>query len=394
MKIKAIRCRELTGAMPFEGEFWEERLSRPIDVYPEHRAEGVGWLKRRDAYTYTIRSVFVEIDTDAGITGLAGPITPAIARIILEEFRALLLDSDPLAVELLWDKMYRLSVHGRKGVTMMAISALDCALWDIRGKVFGVPVYQLLGGPTRDRIPVYASMLGFSVEPEQAAARAREYADQGYTAQKWFFRAVPADGLAGIERNVAMVKAVREAIGPDADLMLDCWMSWDLRYARAMAERIAEYHPRWVEEPVLPDNYDICAQIRQHAPYPISNGEHEYTRWGFHKLLEAGAQDVLQPDIMWAGGLTEVVKIAALASVYNVEVVPHNHSTYATLHFSASQAPSLCPVQEYLVKWNAQLNFFFTRKPEPVNGFLELPQEPGIGWEIDESLIESQQILA
>ena len=393
MKIDGIRCRELTGAMPFEGEFWEERLSRPIDVYPEHRAEGVHWLERRDESTYRIRSVFVEIGTDAGIIGLAGPITPTIAHVILADFKELLLGANPLAVELLWDKLYRMAVHGRKGVTMMAISALDCALWDIRGKWFDAPVYALLGGPTRERIPAYASMLGFSVDPERAAARAREYAAKGYTAQKWFFRAVPADGLAGIERNVALVKAVREAIGPDADLMLDTWMSWDLRYARAMAERIAEYRPRWVEEPVMPDKVDICAQIRQHAPYPISNGEHEYTRWGFHKLLEASAQDVLQPDIFWAGGITEVVKIAALASAYDVEVVPHNHSTYATLHFSASQPPSLCPVQEYLVKWNTQLNFFFTYKPEPVNGYLELPQQPGIGWEIDESLVESQRIL-
>ncbi|MGC9394882.1 MAG: enolase C-terminal domain-like protein, partial [Anaerolineae bacterium] len=244
MKIDAIRCRELTGVMPFEGEFWEERLSRPIDVYPEHRAEGVHWLERSDESTYQIRATFVEIGTDTGIIGLAGPITPSIAHIILADFKELLLGANPLAVELLWDKMYRLSVHGRKGITMMAISALDCALWDIRGKWFDTPVYTLLGGPTRERIPVYASMLGFSVEPEQAAARAREYAARGYTAQKWFFRAVPADGLAGIERNLALVKAVREAIGPDADLMLDCWMSWDLRYARAMAERIAEYHPR------------------------------------------------------------------------------------------------------------------------------------------------------
>jgi L-rhamnonate dehydratase len=393
MKIDAIRCRELTGVMPFEDEFWEERLSRPIDVYPEHRTEGVHWLERLDESAYRVRLTFVEIDTDTGITGLAGPITPSIAHIILEDFKELLLGADPLAVELLWDKMYRLSVHGRKGVTMMAISALDCALWDIRGKWFDAPVYALLGGPTRERIPAYASMLGFSVEPEQAAARAREYAAKGYTAQKWFFRAVPADGLAGIERNVALVKAVREAIGPDTDLMLDTWMSWDLRYARTMAERIAEYHPRWVEEPVMPDKYDICAQIRQRAPYPISNGEHEYTRWGFHKLLEVGAQDVLQPDIFWAGGISEVIKIATLASAYDVEVVPHNHSTYATLHFSAAQPPSLCPVQEYLVKWNTLNNFFFSSKPEPVNGYIELPQKPGIGWEIDESLVESQRIL-
>jgi len=393
MKIQNIRCRELTGTLKFEGDFWEERLSRPVDIYPEHRDEGVQWVERLRAGLYRIRLVFVDIETDTGIVGLSGPITRSIAHIIRSDFKALLIGADPLAVELLWDKMYRMAVHGRKGITMMAISALDCALWDIRGKAFNAPVYRLLGGPTRERIPAYASMLGFSVEPERAAARAREYADKGYSAQKWFFRAGPAEGQAGIERNVALVKAVREAVGLDYALMFDAWMSWDLRYARHMAERIAEYHPRWVEEPVLPDKAEICAEIRRNVPFPISNGEHEYTRWGFRRLLELGAQDVLQPDIFWAGGLTEVVKIAALASAYDVEVIPHGHSTYATVHFSASRPPDLCPIQEYLIKWNALHDFFFTHNPEPVNGFIELPQPPGMGWEIDQDLVEEEAAI-
>ncbi|HHX65353.1 MAG TPA: mandelate racemase/muconate lactonizing protein [Chloroflexi bacterium] len=393
MKITNIRCRALTGTLEFPGVFWEERLSRPIDIYPEHRAEGPDYSSRLAEGKYRMHSIFIEVDTDAGIVGLSGPVGGGNARIILSEFKDLLLGEDPRAVELLWDKMHRLAVHGRKGSTMMAISALDCALWDIRGKWANAPVYQLLGGPTRTRIPAYASMLGFSVEPEQAAQRAREYAAKGYTAQKWFFRASPADGMAGIRKNVALVQAVREAIGEDHDLMLDCWMSWDLYYARQMAPRIAPYNPRWIEEPAMPDKPEICAQIRQAVPFPVSNGEHEYTRWGFKHLLEIGAQDVLQPDIYWCGGITETLKIAALASAYDVAVIPHGHSSHATAHFLAAQSPHLCPIQEYLVKWNTVHQFFLKHKVEPVDGYIEVPQQPGLGLEIDEDVVEEETIL-
>jgi L-alanine-DL-glutamate epimerase-like enolase superfamily enzyme len=289
--------------------------------------------------------------------------------------------------------MYRAAVHGRKGISMMAISAIDNALWDIRGKWANGPVYRLLGGPTRDRIPAYASMLGYSVEPGRAAERAREFAARGYRAQKWFFRASPAEGYGSIERNVALVRAVREAIGPEADLMLDCWMSWDLRYARLMAPHLAPLNPRWIEEPALPDKPEICAQIRQSVPFPVSNGEHEYTRWGFRRLLELGAQDVLQPDIYWAGGLSEVLKIAALASAYDVEVIPHGHSTHATAHFSAAMPPNLTPMQEYLDKWNTIHQFFIKDKLAPVDGYITVPEAPGMGMEIDPDLVEHEALI-
>lgn len=393
MKITNIRCRDLRGTMEYQGTFWEERLARPVDIYPERRAEGPQWLEPVGENKYRMHAVFVEVDTDAGITGVSGPVGNGVARIIMSEFEDLLLGQDPLAVEYLWDVMYRYAVHGRKGSSMMAISALDCAFWDIRGKWANAPVYRLLGGPTRDRIPAYASMLGYSVEPEAAAARAREAAAKGYRAQKWFFRASPAEGPSGVERNVALVRAVREAMRPDDDLMLDCWMSWDLRYAQVMAPRIAPYNVRWIEEPALPDKADIVAQIRRAVPFPVSNGEHEYTRWGFRHLLEIGAQDVLQPDIYWAGGITETMKIATLASAYDVAIVPHGHSTHATAHLSAALPPDLCFVQEYLIKWNTIHQFFLKHKLEPVGGYIELPTAPGMGLVIDEDLVEDETIL-
>ena len=225
MKITEVRLFQVRGTMEFPGEFWEDRLIRPIDVYPEHKAEGPAWLEKLEAGKYRMQSTFVEIVTDEGVNGIGGPISMDQAFIIDAEFKRLLLGADPIAHELIWDKLYRSSVHGRKGPTMMAISAVDCAIWDLKGKWANAPVYRLLGGPTRTEIPAYASMLGFSVEPDRAAQRAIEAVDEGYQAMKWFFRDGPTDGREGMERNIALVRAIRDAVGEDVDIMLDCWMS-------------------------------------------------------------------------------------------------------------------------------------------------------------------------
>ena len=394
MKITDVRLFQLRGTMEFPGEFWEERLIRPIDLYPEHKTEGPSWLEKLDEGRYRMSSIFLEIVTDDGVTGIGGPITLEYAFIVDTQLKALLVGADPLAHELLWDKMYRSSVHGRKGSTMMAISAVDCALWDLKGKALKAPVYQILGGPTRTEIPAYASMLGFSVEPERAAARAKEYKDLGYRAQKWFFREGPADGKAGMRKNVALVKAVREAVGPDVDIMLDAWMSWDVPYTLQMAELLEEYSPRWIEEPVLPDKIESYAKIRAESVVPISGGEHEYTRWGLKQLMDAEAVDVLQPDIYWCGGITETLKICALASTYDLPVVPHGHSTNATAHLIASQPASLCPIQEYLVKWNTIHQWFLRTPLVPENGVVKLDNRPGLGMELDEPKIEEQRTLS
>src|SRR5262249_42665384 len=152
------------------------------------------------------------------------------AAVIGREFRPLALGQDPRASERIWDLLYRSAVHGRKGVVMQALSALDCALWDLKGRWVGQPLYRLLGGPTRAELPCYASALGYAIEPERAAARAKELQAQGFKAQKWFFRHGPARGREGLRENVELVEALREAIGPDDDLMLDCWMSFDVPY--------------------------------------------------------------------------------------------------------------------------------------------------------------------
>lgn len=398
MKITRVRLLDVRGEMAFPGEFWEERLVRPLDLYPKHRNDPPGYLRQLGEGRYQMQSGFVRIETDEGVYGIGGPIPREYAFIIATQLTSLLVGEDPLAIELLWDRIYRAQVHGRKGPSMMALSAVDCALWDLKGKYLGQPVYRLLGGPTRETIPAYASALGYSVEPERAAARAKELVADGWKATKWFFRHGPGSGKEGIEKNVAMVRALREAIGPDVDLMLDAWMSWDLPYAVQVGRRIAEYQPRWLEEPTLPDKIDVYAQIRRAlAPLgiPVSGGEHEYTRWGLKLYMDQQAVDVLQPDIYWCGGISETLKICALASTYDLPVIPHGHSTPATCHLIASQPPNLCPLLEYLVKWNTVHQWFLKTPVHPEHGEVAVSalDRPGIGMELDETKIEEQREL-
>lgn len=395
MKITAVRLLRLEGTMPFEGPFWEERLVRPVDLYPEHASQGEQPLAQIAPGRYRMESIFVRIETDAdGLIGIGGPVSHPIAYIIARQLGRSLIGHDPLAVERVWDRLYRQQIHGRKGDSMLALSAIDCALWDLRGRWANAPVYRLLGGPTRPSLPAYASMLGYSVEPEHAARRAREACDQGYRHQKWFFRHGPWAGREGIERNVELVRALRDAVGHDVELMLDAWSSWDVPYCATMAERIAGFRPRWLEEPVLADRIESCAEVKRRVPFPVATGEHEYTRWGIKQLLDARACDVLQPDIYWAGGITEMQKIAALASCYDVQLIPHGHSTPATAHVLLAQPASLCPLIEYLVKWNEVHQYFLKHPLKPVDGVVTPRDAPGIGMELDEDKIERREELA
>ena len=394
MKITSVRLFEVHGEMAFPGEFWEERLVRPVDIYPEYKARGAGWLPMIDEGRYAMRSQFCRIETDEGVTGLGGPLSPSEAYIIHHQIAPQLIDRDPLATERIWDVAYRSMIHGRKGHSMMALSVVDCALWDLKGKWAGAPVYRLLGGPTRETIPAYASALGYSLEPDRVRQRAEEMVQQGYRAMKWFFRHGPSDGPAGISKNVELARTLREAVGPDVDVMLDCWSSWDVPYTIHMARRLEPYHPRWLEEPVLADKIEQYAEIRRHSPVPISGGEHEYTRWGFKALMDAGACDVLQPDIYWAGGISEVQKICALASAYDLPVIPHGHSVPATVHLLAAWPATTCPLLEYLVKWNTIHQFFLKDPIAPVNGEVSLPKGPGIGMELDEAKIQDMRDLS
>jgi L-alanine-DL-glutamate epimerase-like enolase superfamily enzyme len=276
----------------------------------------------------------------------------------------------------------------------MALSAVDCAMWDLKGKVANLPVHRLLGGPTRTTVPAYASALGYSLEPELVAQRARALVADGYTATKWFYRHGPSDGRAGMAKNEALIATLREAVGPDIEIMTDAWSSWDVPYTLEMARRLERYRPTWIEEPVLADKIDSYAAIRRQSPVPIAGGEHEYTRWGLHQLMAAGGVDVVQADIYWAGGITEMLKICAIASAYDLPVIPHGHSTPASIHVIAAQPEPLTPMVEFLVKWNEVHQFFLKHPLKPINGLVHVPETPGIGMDLDEAKIEDRRELS
>lgn len=392
MRITAVRLFRLTGTIETHGPFWEERLVRPVDIYPHYRIrndfEGGVQL---DPTHYRIEQHFLRIETDEGPHGVAGPLPDMVALYVAKRLRPLLLHQDPIAHEMLWDQMHRYMVHGRQGDAMLAISAVDCALWDLKGRWLNQPVFRLLGGPTRDTVPCYASMLGFHVLDQGLVRdRAAEYQALGYPAQKWFFRHGPMSGHDGMRENVALVRTLRKTLGDDYDIMLDCWQSFDPIYAIELAERIEEYRPRWLEECVMPDRIDSYRRVKESTSIPLSGAEHEYTAWGFKRFIDAEALDILQPDIYWAGGLSETLKIAAMARAADLIVIPHGHSTPAGLHFTLAQSPALTPYQEYLVKWNAINQFFLAHRLEPRNGALAQPTMPGLGMELDETRIEAQ----
>lgn len=393
MKITSIRVRRVTGTVPTAGPLWEERLVRPIDIYPEYRRQPpFEGGQQIDDHNLRITADFIEIATDEGVTGTAGPlIWPDASRMVLTQLAPIIIGKDPLAIELLWDQMHRAQVHGRQGEAMFALSAVDCALWDIKGQAFGQPVWRILGGPTTEEVPAYASMLGFAVEDlGKVRERAVAYKEQGYRAQKWFFRHGPMSGHDGLRKNVALVRTLREALGDDYDIMLDCWQSMSFDYAIDLCGRIEDYRPRWIEECFMPDRIDTHVKLKAKTRIPLAGAEHEYTRWGFKRFVEKDALDVLQPDIYWCGGLSETLKIAAYASVHDVITIPHGHSTPIGIHFSAAQSPIHTPYQEYLVNWN-EVNQHFLQTPlKPVRGSIPIPRGPGVGMALDPDKIEGE----
>jgi L-alanine-DL-glutamate epimerase-like enolase superfamily enzyme len=364
-----------------------DRQARPLDIYPEFNTPGGPGL----APGASLHALYVEVQTDEGITGLFGPIEEWQAFHVYRSLRPYLVGRDPLAGELLYDQMIRMDRHGRSGMFMTAISAVDCALWDLRGKAWGQPVYRLLGGPTRNAVPAYASMLGFASDPAASAERAAEYKGLGFTAQKWFFRYGPGDGAEGMELNLAMASAVREAVGPHYSLMFDAFMGWDVTYAVKMVRALAPLHPTWMEEPVPPERVGELRKIRQSADVPIATGEHVYTRWQTKELLVNEAVDVLQNDPDWTGGITEQVKLCALASAFEVPLIAHGHSLLPALHVAAAQSPAAVPLVEYLIRYQVTKQFFHKLVYRPEGGAVVLPTLPGLGLVIDERKVVRQE---
>jgi len=275
-----------------------------------------------------IAYLLVEVATDAGLTGVGtvGAANGHALYTIENHLKYVLLGQNPFDVEILWERMFRESInYGRKGMAIEAISAIDIALWDIMGKATGQPVYNLLGGRTRERIRAYASRLYATEDLDALAAEAQAFVDQGFTAMKQRFGYGPRDGVAGMRRNMELIKTVREVIGPDVELAADAYMGWDVNYAIRMIHMLedAGMQLAWVEEPVMPDDVEGYAQIAAACDTLISGGEHEFTRYGFRELIDRRAVDIVQIDVNRAGGITEARKIWAIAAAHDLPVRPH-----------------------------------------------------------------------
>lgn len=393
MKIQDIKTYAIKSRIKLQENLWKERLIRPVDIYPKFKQETFPALPvkhiRGDEYETT--STFVEVVTDEGVSGISGPLGAVLERIqaviIEKELKPILIGEDPFANEKIWDMMYRYMTHGRKGETMMAISAIDCAIWDLKGKYFNSPVWKLIGGPTRDKVRAYASTYTCSLAPKEVTKTCNRLLDEGYTAMKWFFRYGPEDGAKGEEKNLELVKTIRDTVPFSVQLMLDCWMGWNKSYTIKMAKKFEKYEIEWIEEPVMSEKVNEYAEIKKESPIKISGGEHEYTRWGSNLLLEKKAIDFAQPDIMWAGGITECLKIVSLTSLYPVPLIPHGSSMPATINFLFSKPETECPLGEFLTNWNLIAQAPFKEQVYPEKGYFKPTVRPGLGFEIDETKV-------
>lgn len=340
----------------------------------------------------------VEVFTDDGLVGIGNAaLAPQATKQVIDLYlKPLLIGHDPWDIERLWQHMYRKTMaFGRKGIGMVAISALDIALWDVLGKSARQPVFRLLGGRTKTRIPVYASRL-YATELGKLAEEAKGYKEEGYRAMKLRFGWGPADGAHGMQRNVELVRTVRESIGDDIDLMADAYMGWNLDYAKRMLPLLESFHLRWLEEPVIPDDIQGYAQLKSYARIPIAGGEHEFTLYGFRDLLEARAVDYIQFDTNRVGGITQARKIAALAEAYSVPVIPHAGQMH---NYHVVMASLNSPMAEYFPRVDVEVGnelfwYIFRGEPSAEGGSIDLADNlPGLGLTLDEAGLERFEVF-
>jgi L-rhamnonate dehydratase len=390
LKIAAVEMWRVEGHRDTITGINRQQHSNPLHIYEEYRPKPYHEPAEGKPARVATSALYLKIKTDAGLEGVYGPIDKEAAIVVDQQLKPFVIGKDPLAGEKLWDQMFRSDRHARRGHFIMAISAVDNTLWDLRARYYGVPVYRLLGGPTRPAVEAYGSCASMSVEPEAARRRAAALKSEGFRYQKWFFAYGPGDGTDGLARNVALVRNLREAVGDEVELMFDAFMGWDVTYAIRWAKQAEQYRPRWIEECFPTDKIESFAQLRRATSIPVASGEHIYNRWEVQDYLKAGALNVVQADPEWCGGISELVKICTVASLYDVQVIPHGHSLHAALHVVASQPPITCPLVEYLLTKMEPYHHFEKEPLRPVAGKITLPERPGFGIELDLAKIEKQ----
>ncbi|NLO36969.1 MAG: galactonate dehydratase [Clostridiaceae bacterium] len=352
--------------------------------------------------TYHVRPrwLFLKVTTDEGICGWGEPVVEGKSRTVamaVREFGEAILGRNPLHIEAIWQQLYRGSFYRGGPVLTSALSGIEQALWDIKGKALGVPVYDLLGGPVRQRIRMYTHIKKVGTQAdfpvETMVGTARQLCARGFTALKYSIippvRAV--ESLQALNEHVARFQAVREAIGPSVDLAIDFHGRVGPGTAQRLIAMLEPFYPWFVEEAVLPENAAVMTEIARSTPVPLASGERLFTRWGFRELLDSQAVKIIQPDLCHVGGIFEARKLAAMAEIYYMSVAPHNPlgpiSLAACLQLDACIPNFLA--QEYPGMADGRdLGQGILRRPFTVaNGSIDIPAGPGLGIEVDEQAL-------
>lgn len=382
MKITSVRVvrtrarRPLPRFTPAPGSWSTQgvEVANPMSIYPKYKPTRSLFFPDPGP----LNGFTVEVATDKGVKGY-GSGGPGGGVVVEGNLRKLLLGEDPFDIEKLWDMMWRATMHyGRMGVAINGISGVDLALWDLIGNSLDMPVYKLLGGATKERIPAYCT--GNDIE---------QHVEFGFKRLKLAMPHGPADGREGMKKNAAVVERARKALGPDGDIMLDCWMAWTERYTVEMAEMLAPLRVYWMEECLQPHDYEgfgrLNAEIKSTR---IATGEHEYTRYGFRQLLEHRSAAIWQPDIHWCGGLTELRRIGALAAAYDIPVIPHGgggqdgaHFIMATTNSPWAELFMPAPGGPPEVYRRFEEDNQISRGPEGI--YMRPSEKPGFGWDFD-----------
>ena len=383
MKIKKIECVQLNlpASEPPKSQkrrdAWavHAEVANPMSRYPKYKRHRSSWMPRWGG-------TWVKVTAEDGTWGLGTTSAGApVQAVIRDHFAPMLEGEDCLAREKIWDMMFRMTKpYGTLGLSCLAMSGVDLALWDLAGKIHNKPVYELLGGPAKDKIFAYAT--GNDVD---------WYVEIGFKAVKLACPYGPADGLWGLEENEKFVAKARETIGDHVELMLDCYMAFDVEYTIRLAERLRPYKLKWMEECLIPEDIDGWVAVKKAVNWvALATGEHNYTRFPFMQYVERRCLDILQPDINWVGGLSECVKIAHIAEAAGLPVMLHGganqafgqHFTYATsnspwIEFFVGSAPGI------LLEEAAHIPGTVV----PKDGYIVPSDSPGFGYEIKEEWI-------
>jgi len=387
IKLSLVRSGQsgARGAAQGESQYWgggwiaNSLVANPMSVHPDYAGLRTLWMgPGQDPYV-------IEIETDEGVTGFAanyGGGSYACA-VIEQHFKRFLIGQDPFDIERIWDQMSRSTMpYGLGGITGMAMAGVDLALWDLMGKALGQPVYKLLGGKTKESIPCYVT-----THPDFAS----HWKDRGFFGVKIAAPWGTESGRDGLRKMEKLVEKLRGDLGNDMEIMIDCYLSWDLEFASRMGERLRNYDVKWFEDP-LQNGWasDQNAHLRESiSPIQLATGNLEFHPKAFHNIIANRATDIIQPEIQWCGGLTATRRIAAMAKPFDMPVIPHCASVY-NYHFVMSNTNS--PFAEFIsVGEGLDVQPIFTAisgEPLPVDGHITLdPARPGFGVELNREVL-------